>query len=94
MYTDKLMKCGHPADCIMRDVPHQDMKVDVAACSYCFDYLGTAIQPACNMADKQPVIDKTPLPKIKRDHGGIVVALFAFATIVTLLVARMFNQWQ
>lgn len=44
-----LMKCGHFADCIMTDVPYHSEKIDIAACSLCFNQLGTAIQPACNI---------------------------------------------
>ena len=69
-----LMKCGHIADCVMRDVAYHEQKVDIAACSYCFkDSLG-AIQPACNVSEKQP--DRTPLPKIARDYStmGLVAA--------------------
>ena len=83
-----LMKCGHLADTIMTDVPYHDQKVDIAACSVCFNQLGTAIQPACNMAEKQPKSeDFEPLPKIKREYGTVLVGLsLVVATIVSVVV--------
>jgi len=83
-----LMKCGHNADTIMSDVPYHDEKINVAACSYCFDQSGTAIQPACNMAEKQPQHDIEPLPEIKRDYAFVLSGVACLiATIIALLAS-------
>jgi hypothetical protein len=83
-----LMKCGHVADTIMTDVPYHDQMINIAACSFCFDQFGTAIQPACNMAEHQPKYDPTPLPKIKRNRAlmfsGVALLL---VTIIALIVS-------
>lgn len=77
-----LMKCGHYADSIMTDVPYKNERIDLAACSHCFDDLGTAIQPACNGADKKPALE--PLPKIKRDYAMVLVG--AALTLLTVII--------
>lgn len=80
-----LMKCGHLADCIMTDVPYHNEKIDIAACQFCFNQLGTAIQPACNAAARQPrPEDFEPLPKIKMDYVSV---LFGVAICITTIIA-------
>jgi hypothetical protein len=81
------MKCGHLADCIMTDVPYHNEKVDIAACSSCFNYSGTAIQPACNMSENQPI---KPLPKIERSYGITLVSGIAIIVLcITILIASI-----
>lgn len=81
-----LMKCGHVADTIVADVQYQNEKVDVAACSFCFNEFGTANQPACFM-DHEIVPDE-PLPKIKREYGpGLYGALACVLIIIALIVS-------
>ena len=73
------MKCGHDADCIMTDVPYHNDKIDIAACSFCFNQFGTAIQPACNINEAQSV----PMPKAQKNYGSaIVVAILLFTSIL------------
>lgn len=80
-----LMKCGHFANCIMRGVPYHNEKIHVAACQLCFNQLGTAIQPACNVADRQlRPEDFEPLPKIKMDYVSV---LFGVAICITTIIA-------
>lgn len=74
------MKCGHNADTIMTDVPYHNEKLDIAACSFCFDQSGTAIQPACS-------IDTQFKIKIKRNYTLPVLGVLGFITIIILIVS-------
>jgi len=78
-----IMKCGHVADTYMTDVPYNNEKINVAACSFCFDQFGTAIQPACNV-DETRKVDLEPLPTIKRDYAA---TLFGAAVILGTIIA-------
>ncbi len=87
MFDGPLMKCGHFADCIMNDVPYHNEKINLAACSFCFDHLGTAIQPACNMSENQP---EEPLPKIERNYGTTLIGGIAVIVLgLIILIASV-----
>lgn len=85
MFDSIVMKCGHHPDCIMSDVPYHDEKIEVAACSTCFDQLGTAIQPACNQADIKPIMTE------ENDESligtAIVTALVCIALLASFIVS-------
>lgn len=84
-----IMKCGHPADCIMHDVPYHDEKWNVAACSSCFDDFGTALQLACCVAEKQPQHEK-PLPKIPRNYSAVLIgSIVVLVLFLTIMIASI-----
>ena len=74
------MACGHYADGIM-DVMYNHERIDVAACSACFDLYSTVNQPACS------VIDTKPLPAVEHDLtvvGYVAAVMGIIALVVTL----------
>lgn len=89
MFGDSMrMKCGHLSDCVMTDVPHGSERVDLAACSVCFDHIASAIQPACVIDTTTPRENFEPLPSIKRNYGlPLAGAIVCLVTIITLIVS-------
>lgn len=80
------MKCGHIADTIMTDVPYNGEMISVAACSNCFNHIGTAIQPACNMDNSK---QESPLPKIERDYTLPILGVIACLTTLIFLIVSL-----
>lgn len=81
------MKCGHPPDCIMSDVPYNGNLISLEACSFCFDNFGTAIQPACNVNTEK----LESLPRIERTYGKVLIGGITVVVLSILILIASVN---